>query len=422
MITFKQKILLISGGLVFVVILLELVLRLGGGFYSRYYLPHYDFRSITGDTYNILCLGDSYTYGIGAGIEHSYPAQLQEILNRNNPGKKFKVLNLGVPGFNSAQVLQTMNGILPGFKPDMIVVMVSCNDFYHFDAVLCNSELAFLGVKHKLRLSRLKVLKFFGIILENIKAAAVRAPCDKNLRDLDQKLEEARQLKLDKEYEKAVTLLSGLFCLYPDNRVLQGELDDACIRNNDIDASIRCYSALLERFPENVYLQGRLSDCYRYQAGEYFIGHQLDKAIHSYQQAFLFNPGDTTLDSRPYYAAVLLKSEAKNRRRDASAYGRKETLRATLNNFEQIALACRKNNIALIFSGYPDAVPYAMQKTADKYGVALVDHQPDFKALLRIYPLEKLFVSPGDSHCTQWGYRVMAENIAETVVRLKNGD
>jgi hypothetical protein len=280
----------------------------------------------------------------------------------------------------------------------------------------------FLSVKHKIRLSRLKILKLFGIIFENIKAAAVPAPSDRNLRGLEATLAKARQLKIDKEYEKAVTLLSGMFYFYPDNPILQGELADACIQYNDIDASIRCYTALLKRFPENIYLQGRLSDCYRHQAGEYFLNNQLDKSIRSYQQAFLFNPGDTPLDSRTYYAAVFLKAEERNRKSNTAAYGRKQTLRTTLKNFEQMALICRKNNIALIFSGYPDAVPYAMRNASDTYGVPLVDHREDFKALLRIYPVKKLFVSRGDSHCTQWGYRVMAENIAEAVLKLKNRD
>ena len=62
-------------------------------------------RETGGGTFRILCLGDSHTYGIGASAEHAWPRQLEGLLNARGGGTQYRVVNGGVPGFNSSQVL-----------------------------------------------------------------------------------------------------------------------------------------------------------------------------------------------------------------------------------------------------------------------------------------------------------------------------
>jgi lysophospholipase L1-like esterase len=52
----------------------------------------------------LLCLGDSVTFGLGAGTDQAYPARLAAVL----PG--LRVLNLGRPGYRTYQVADVLEG------------------------------------------------------------------------------------------------------------------------------------------------------------------------------------------------------------------------------------------------------------------------------------------------------------------------
>jgi lysophospholipase L1-like esterase len=49
----------------------------------------------------IVCLGGSTTWGDGVSDEETYPAQLENTLNRNHRGFVYSVINLGLPGTTS---------------------------------------------------------------------------------------------------------------------------------------------------------------------------------------------------------------------------------------------------------------------------------------------------------------------------------
>src|SRR4029079_7866623 len=48
-------------------------------------------------TLRVLALGDSFTFGVGARVGETYPAQLEKALRAR--GVRTEVLNAGVPGF-----------------------------------------------------------------------------------------------------------------------------------------------------------------------------------------------------------------------------------------------------------------------------------------------------------------------------------
>src|SRR5262245_3957510 len=86
----------------------------------------------------IVCLGDSFTYGLGAATaQGSYPAQLQEQLNARAPGR-FDVINRGWPGNNSADLLGHVDAVLQEYAPNLVCIMVGMNDIWsrpaHVDA------------------------------------------------------------------------------------------------------------------------------------------------------------------------------------------------------------------------------------------------------------------------------------------------
>src|SRR3989304_6283252 len=77
--------------------------------------------------FRIVCLGDSWTVGSNVNQNESYPYILEELLNKEYPGAKFEVFNLGVFGYTSYQGSKLMDRALE-LKPDLMVVGFAMNE------------------------------------------------------------------------------------------------------------------------------------------------------------------------------------------------------------------------------------------------------------------------------------------------------
>jgi len=72
--------------------------------------------------FRILVLGDSFTFGIGVNLEDTYLKVLEKRLNEEYPGKKFEVINCGVPGVGTDYEYHFLKDIGIRFKPDLVLV------------------------------------------------------------------------------------------------------------------------------------------------------------------------------------------------------------------------------------------------------------------------------------------------------------
>lgn len=83
-------------------------------------------------TLRICCFGASTTYGVGVEDNgDTYPAQLELILEqaaRERGWERIEVLNLGVGGYNSREILGTMARMLPTLQPDVVLIQNAIND------------------------------------------------------------------------------------------------------------------------------------------------------------------------------------------------------------------------------------------------------------------------------------------------------
>ncbi len=122
--SFIQKVLLIIFGLLLAAFILEVVLRLGGAVL----LFHQEQASGVSENrernFVIMCLGESTT----AGGRDAYPAQLEEILNSGKEGKRFSVVNRGVAGTITTEILDRLEDNLDTYRPDMVIAMMGVND------------------------------------------------------------------------------------------------------------------------------------------------------------------------------------------------------------------------------------------------------------------------------------------------------
>lgn len=70
---------------------------------------------------NIICFGDSLTYGTGAARNKSYPAQLSEIIGQ-------PVINAGIPGNTTADGLERLETDVLERSPRIVLITLGGND------------------------------------------------------------------------------------------------------------------------------------------------------------------------------------------------------------------------------------------------------------------------------------------------------
>jgi hypothetical protein len=80
------------------------------------------------NTFRIVVLGDSVTFGHGSIYEHTYPYLVEQKLRAWRPDIDWQVWNVAVPGYNTSQELDQLEELGPVFKPDLVVVGFYEND------------------------------------------------------------------------------------------------------------------------------------------------------------------------------------------------------------------------------------------------------------------------------------------------------
>ena len=123
-----KKFLVIILGCFFSFAIFESTLRLAGS------LTHSNTIAIEkppSSEFTILCLGESTTapWVSQSGEDVSYPAQLQDILNKEAKHQKFKVINAAVSGSNSTQILSKLDDTIENYHPHLITAQVGINDW-----------------------------------------------------------------------------------------------------------------------------------------------------------------------------------------------------------------------------------------------------------------------------------------------------
>ncbi len=83
------------------------------------------------NTYRIVALGASDTYCTAiADDAKTYPALLEEHLSKRYPGVTIEVVNAGVPGYTSAEILMNLQFKVLDLSPDMLIPYHAHNDIH----------------------------------------------------------------------------------------------------------------------------------------------------------------------------------------------------------------------------------------------------------------------------------------------------
>lgn len=88
----------------------------------------------TDGTFRIQVFGDSFTFGSGASNDQSYPAIMEQTLNRQRDG--YEVLNFGVGGHDFGEIANHMSSNVPKYDPDLVIVTFHAGDIISTDIII----------------------------------------------------------------------------------------------------------------------------------------------------------------------------------------------------------------------------------------------------------------------------------------------
>ncbi len=81
-------------------------------------------------SFNVVFLGDSYTYGVFVQSQEAFPALVEGLLDKRWPGAAVKVANFGWPSSSPLLSLRLLRDIGARYRPDLVVLCLDMTDFH----------------------------------------------------------------------------------------------------------------------------------------------------------------------------------------------------------------------------------------------------------------------------------------------------
>ncbi len=81
----------------------------------------------------VLCVGDSFTWGMNVGRTETYPVRLQEELRAAEPGANWRVVADAGPGRSASDVLERLPAGLTQQHPAFVCILVGSTDWWRED-------------------------------------------------------------------------------------------------------------------------------------------------------------------------------------------------------------------------------------------------------------------------------------------------
>jgi Tfp pilus assembly protein PilF len=460
----RKTILAIFGILLFLVVL-EIGLRIGGSIF----LSLQEYRNLQSikqkGAYRIMCLGESTT---AIGGSDSYPSQLEEILNERHIGIRFSVINKGIPAITTSYILAHLEDNLNKYHPDMVTAMIGVNDkrIKYYEGIperfqgLRSYKLMHMLWMHILNRIEKKDYSWLGLKAcyaqqdnpvqdeKSLKEAVESNP--KNDRAY---VELARFYRDNGKYIQAEELYQTALNLNPQNDTAYLELGSCYINDSKDIQAVQMLKKAAELNPKNdlVYVelgryyrdQGRHAEseealkraieinprgdwayillglCYMYQ-GKYAQSEE------AFKRAIELNPAD----DRAYGGLAVLYEETGKHESAQRYYQQVNNLRLrhydpkTIYNYRELKAILDKRGIKLVCIQYPMRSIEPLKRIFQgQDGVIFVDNERIFKDAVKKEGYRQYFTDmfEGDfGHCTPKGNRLLAENIANTILKERS--
>lgn len=96
--------------------------------------------------FQIVFLGDSWTFGLGVRAEESFPAQVARLAT-DTSGRPVEALNLGLPGYNTLNEIAALDFFYDRLRPDAVVICPTMNDADSSANILPNGSPTRMGME-----------------------------------------------------------------------------------------------------------------------------------------------------------------------------------------------------------------------------------------------------------------------------------
>lgn len=465
-----KKILATVLGLLVILVILEIALRVLGFSYEQKTSAEESSQVDQSSDYTILTIGDSFTRGMGAPVGEDFSTQLEIMLNEN-ANKRFNVVNGGLSGANSSQILKTLESRLDKIHPDLLILLFGgANTWNHWGLDTYKES----GSSATSWLYNIRLYKLTVLLINNIR----NKQATEELTESGNIVEPERFRKRLEELESRLNtdpnngnIYYEMGCLYLNERDIQKGIEayekgievDPDVDNNyigvaaglqmtgRIDEAIEWIHKGMKRNPDNLNYYNQLIMFYNY-SGNY--AKQIDWAM----KGIARNPQIGNF----YRYLVMLPDEEKSRFKDTidaflekypqssnkrfinlehpcfydrgdvdvkTTFGdrQEEILAWVRHDHERVIEMCKRRGIDLIIQSYPlrreenfwsgtvRFVNKDINKTAKEYNIPFVDQYTIFNTLGN--KLDEYLEPPGGSeHCNAKGYRLMAKNLYSEIV------
>jgi len=399
----RNRIIVLILGILVSFVLLEVSLRIVGIAYSQRMLESHPIKKRP-DTFAILCLGDSFTKGVGAPQGRDYPAQLEGLFQKQYPGKKLQVLNRGVVTSNTAEILEKFDEDVNEVNPDMIILLGGGANLWNVYGY--GKHLDRNGWKERLndllyQVKTFKLIKLFLLDCRNemrgfLKSDVSTSVKSKKSSEAARWENQGRKCQREGRYDEAISWYKKQ--IESDPQVEDGykNLIDVYDLTKDKKARRQVARKLVELNPDHAGLKG-------------FAPWVRDEDI----------PFIRKYERKSPVAGDILRSREDYEDPDKF---RQEVKLWVAHDIEEMIRRAQRRGIKVILQNYPSydgitpksrygTVNDALREVAGKNSVLFVDHERLFEQLFLKGERKEDYFEPAKVHCNERGYGVMAKNI-----------
>ncbi|MBM3247604.1 hypothetical protein FJZ17_03655 [Candidatus Pacearchaeota archaeon] len=373
--------------------------------------------------FNIVCIGDSFTYGIGAPKQYSYPNQLKNLLNTIYPNSHINVINLGISGYNSSQCIKYLKEKFDFYNPKIVIILAGMNNCWNF------LDSSYFRIKQFKYDNPLKYrIKFVGAFLSSLKTYKLIKITFLNLKSRlrsRQSIDRGfylpeREFLIPKRTNKMQKLLNQGLKYWEDGKF---ELSEACYREalklNPDDYEPHWYvgrfyslNGVKEKAREELILAAKYAG-HPYTVSAILVGLQDRRESRNSENFKEFS--NLVKSLRSYWVGKFGEEYVQYFIDPAISYKETDLEKILFYDFEELINYLSQKKTKLVILSYPFHAtqfryPVGIYYRISNYlRVPLVDNVPLFDKYLKIYKREELFDTGG--HCTSKGYGLIAENI-----------
>lgn len=391
-----KKIIFILIGILISLIVVEISLQTVSVIIKRYKNYTNERELLKKDAITIMCIGESTTY-------NQYPKFLEESLKNKGVDKNIRVIDKGVVSTNTGIIAKNIEYDLNAYNPQIVVCMMGVNDY------------GLKYVKYKI-----KVLNLLQLIIRHVQYKFFGGY--KSILERDNDLiillkHERKYIYVENEYKKLFKKLK-----YNDQHIYN-RLCDLYLEMQDLVK----YEEIINKYdcPIN---KDCLNNILKYYASQDKNPAKKIKAFVNKNKHRLVNDQTTKFLLKQYGCEEFIKDIEKNKFGQNQGFVRFENIeRNKKQNYEQILKSIYdfNPNIKVVLMQYPcrsldDLV--SMLKNSQYYNkIIFLSNETNFKNILKTKTINEVFADlfAGDfGHCTDFGNRMIADNLAETLMKL----